>query len=200
MAGTNSTAKSRLFIAIQIPEPVRNEILRVQQELRQLASPDAIRWTKPEQFHLTLKFLGGIPEDSVPALKESVQAVCAAGQPLRLDARGAGFFPDARSPRVIWIAVSDDEGKLAVLQKAIETVTRRFAEKPGAEKFAGHATLGRFKNPKQQDIEMIASHLNAMETRLFGTWTAREVKIVCSELSPSGARHFPLAAFCLGGC
>jgi 2'-5' RNA ligase len=53
----------RLFVAIQISDEVRMKMARVQNELRPLAAPDDVRWMKPEQFHLTLKFLGNVPAD-----------------------------------------------------------------------------------------------------------------------------------------
>ena len=76
VAEDSSTEKLRLFVAIAIPDPVREEIIRVQRELQPLAPRDAVRWTKPEQFHLTLRFLGDVSADRVAALKESVRAVC----------------------------------------------------------------------------------------------------------------------------
>ena len=60
MANNNPTAPLRLFVAIAIPEPVRDEIFRVQRDLQPLLPRDAVRWTRPDQFHLTLRFLGNV--------------------------------------------------------------------------------------------------------------------------------------------
>ena len=128
MADDNSTEKLRLFVAIPMPEAVRNEMLRVQQEMQRLVSREAVRWTKPEQFHLTLRFLGDVPVEHVAALQEAVNAVCRSHPALRLRAQGVGFFPNARSPRVIWVGVNDGEERLADLQKKIEDAVRPFAE------------------------------------------------------------------------
>ena len=189
MADDSSTEKLRLFVAIPMPETVRNEITGVQQELQRLVSRETIRWTKPEQFHLTLRFLGDVPVERVPALQEAVNAVCAGGPALRLRAQGVGFFPNVRSPRVIWAGVSDGEGRLVDLQKRIEGAVQPFAEGPGSEKFAGHVTLGRVKFLKRPEIEKLAVHAQAVKDRLFGEWTANEVELIRSDLLPTGASH-----------
>jgi len=198
MTAENSTQKLRLFVAIPMPETVRNETTGVQRELRRLVPGDAIRWTKPEQFHLTLRFLGDVPVERVPALQEGIKAVCRGSLALRLRAQGVGFFPNARSPRVIWAGVNDGEGRLVDLQKKIADAVGPFAEKPGEEKFAGHVTIGRVKFLNRPEIEKLAAHAQAVKDRLFGAWTANEVELIRSDLLPSGASHTLLAAFPFG--
>jgi 2'-5' RNA ligase len=193
------TQKLRLFVAIPMPEAVRNEIISVQQEMQRLVSPTAIRWTKPEQFHLTLRFLDDVPVERVPALHEAIGTVCCGDSPLRLRAQGVGFFPNARSPRVIWVGVSDGEGRLADLQKKIEDAVQPFAERPGTEKFAGHVTLGRVKFLNRQEVEKLAAQAQALKDRLLGEWTAPEIELMQSRLLPTGAEHSLLAAFGFSG-
>ncbi|MGA3285229.1 MAG: RNA 2',3'-cyclic phosphodiesterase [Verrucomicrobiota bacterium] len=195
MADDSSTEKLRLFVAISLPEPVRNEITGVQQELQRLVLHDAVRWTKPEQFHLTLRFLGDVPVERVPALLEAVKAVCFGSPVLRLRAQGIGSFPNARSPRVIWAGINDGEGRLAELQKKIEAALQPFAEKPGTERFAGHVTIGRVKHLNRPEIEKLAAHAQAVKDRLFGDWTANEIELIRSNLLPAGASHTVLTAF-----
>jgi RNA 2',3'-cyclic 3'-phosphodiesterase len=142
MADDNTPQKLRLFVAIPMPEAIRNEITGVQQEMRQLVSRDAVRWAKPEQFHLTLRFLGDVPVERVPALQEAVNAVCLGSPALHLRAQSIGFFPNARSPRVIWAGVNDGQGRLTELQKKIEGAVQPFTQEPGTGRFAGHVTIG----------------------------------------------------------
>ena len=149
MTTENPNERFRLFVAIPFRKTVRNKIIRVQQELRRLVPHDTVRWTKPEQFHLTLRFLGDVSSDCAAALKESVHTVCSGEPALHLCAQGVGFFPNTRSPRVIWVGINDSERRLADLQKKIESAVRRFTEEPGGENFAGHVTLCRFKRFKR---------------------------------------------------
>jgi 2'-5' RNA ligase len=198
MADDSSTEKLRLFIAIPIPEPVRDEIIRVQQEMQPLAPRGAARWTRPDQFHLTLRFLGDVPGAGLDKLKESVNAVCRSAQPLQMRAEGVGFFPNPHSPRVVWVGIHDKAGLLVDLQKRIETVVRPFTVEPGEKNFSGHVTLGRLKNLKPPDARKLAAHAQTVKARTFGEWTADEIEIIRSELSPAGACHTSLAAFRLG--
>jgi len=179
-----------------MPEAVRNEVIRVQQEMQRLVSRDAVRWTKPEQFHLTLRFLGDVAVERVAALQEAINAVCRGDPALHLRAQGLGFFPKARSPRVIWVGVNDNEGRLVDLQKKMEGAVQPFTQEPGAEKFSGHVTLGRVKFLKQPEIEKLAAHAQAVSDRLFGEWTANEIEIIRSRLLPAGAVHSVLKAIC----
>jgi 2'-5' RNA ligase len=195
MTDKSSKEPLRLFVAILLPASIRDEIAVAQRELQPLAPRGVVRWTKPEQMHLTLKFLGGVPADHVEDLKKSVQMVCAGRPALRLRAKGIGFFPNACSPRVIWAGVGDEEGRLADLQKEIESAVRPFAAEPGAENFVGHLTLGRFKDARRREIEELLNHVQTIKDRVFGEWTAREIEIVRSELFPAGTRHTLLAAF-----
>jgi 2'-5' RNA ligase len=198
MASDSSTAPLRLFVAISIPEPVRDEIIRVQQELQPLVPRDVVRWARSDQFHLTLRFLGDVPADGVEDLKKSVGAVCRNARPLSLRAEGVGFFPNPRSPRVIWVGINDRKGRLVDLQRQIEAAVRFFTAEPGEKNFTGHATLGRLKNPKPADIWDLAARAQSLEKRRFGEWKADEIEIIRSELSPAGARYTSLAAFRLG--
>jgi len=198
MASDSSIAPLRLFVAISIPEPVRDEIIRVQQELQPLVPRDVIRWAKSDQFHLTLRFLGDVPADGVEELKKSAGAVCRNARSLSLRAEGVGFFPNPRSPRVIWVGINDREGRLVDLQRQVEVAVGTFSPEPGEKNFMGHATLGRLKNPRPADIRDLAGRAQSLEKRLFGEWTAQEIEIIRSELSPAGARYTLLAAFRLG--
>ena len=198
MTAENLSQRFRLFVAIPIPGAVRNKMIRVQQELRRLAPRDAVHWTKPEQFHLTLRFLGDVSSDRVVALKESVHTVCSGASALHLCAQGIGFFPNTRSPRVIWAGINGGGRHLVDLQKKIENAVRQFTEEPGGENFAGHVTLGRFKHFKRQEIVELTIRAQAMKGQVFGEWTAQEIEIIRSELSPEGARYTSLAVFQLG--
>jgi len=195
MADDSSTEKLRLFIAIPIPEPVREEMLRVQRELQPLARPGAVRWTRPDQIHLTLRFLGDVPAARVNALKESINAACRGVRPMQLRAEGIGFFPNDHSPRVMWGGINEAEGLLIDLQRRIETAVRPFAAETNAEIFVGHATLGRFKSFRRSDTGKLLARVPAIKGRTFGEWTAREIEIIRSQLSPDGPLYTLLAAF-----
>jgi RNA 2',3'-cyclic 3'-phosphodiesterase len=194
----DSIMSFRLFVAIVVPEPVRDEIIRAQRELQPLVPREAARWTRPDQFHLTLRFLGKVAAEDIEGLKQAVGTVCRNASPLVLRAQGVGFFPNPRSPRVVWVGINDGEGRLVELQRRIETVVGPFSPEPGETNFAGHVTLGRLKKPRPSDTRALAARAQLFDNQIFGHWMAGEVEIIRSELSSVGARYTPLARFRLG--
>ena len=194
MVSDNSSPFQRLFIALAVPPEIRVEIGRVQGRLRRDAPPGAIRWTRQEQFHVTLKFLGDIPSAQLAALEPAVYQACAGRPALRLSARGIGCFPNEQRPRGIWIRANDPDGQLAELRQRLDEAMRPFAPMAKPEKFTGHITLGRFKPGRHAAIEKLLERATVLRDRHFGDWTAVTVEIVRSELSSTGARHTPLAS------
>lgn len=185
----------RLFVAVEIPEPVRNEMSRVQADLRPLAAPGDVRWTNPAQLHLTLKFLGNVPEDLLELVKKSLTGACTGIRPFPLRATGIGFFPNERRPRVIWVGFDDNESALTGLQARVEKSLAAFAEKPGTEKFLAHATLGRFQKFRCHKTEKFVPGAQSFANYSFGEWRVEEVGLFRSELSSEGARHTRLSSY-----
>jgi RNA 2',3'-cyclic 3'-phosphodiesterase len=184
----------RLFIAIPLPEPVKDAIEQAQAELRR-ALPDAgVRWTKREQFHLTLKFLGDVEAARVDSLKGSLSRACEKFAALPLRVERVGFFPQARSPRVIWVGVNDSGGMLQRLQGGVEMATAEFTQEKPEGQFAGHITLGRIKAITRLQADTLAKVALGMKDRRFGEWTADQVELIRSELASGGARYTTLAA------
>lgn len=178
----------RLFIAVTVPPVARTEMTRVQQELRPLAAPADVRWVKPEQFHLTLKFLGDVPANSVDAAKNALAGACAGIAPFLLRAKGIGFFPDERAPRVIWVGI-ENEDHLTELQKRIAESFRPFIEKPGEDQFHAHVTLGRFQKFRRHKAEKLQLRAQLYSNHRFGKWQVQQIDLMQSELSPAGAYH-----------
>jgi 2'-5' RNA ligase len=179
---------------LNIPEAVKAELAKAQSEFRRVLTAGVARWTRLEQFHLTLKFLGNVDDGQTPVLVEAVRAAIRPFPVLTLRAGGIGFFPDPRSPRVIWAGVGDAEQRLASLQQAVETATAKFTSEPAIEKFNGHVTLGRIKEVAASEKRLLTSVAATMEGRVFGKWTAAQVEILRSELSSEGARHRVVAS------
>jgi 2'-5' RNA ligase len=183
----NPIEKHRLFLAIPVPDEVRTELRRLQRELQPLLPSHAVRWTKPEQFHLTLKFLGNVPAADTDALRNAVREVCAAAPPMRLRAEGTGFFPNARSPRVFWVDIKNPDGSLAEFQRRLELCAQSFTEKEDAKTFTAHVTLARFEKLRADEMDKLTNAIPSVIT--FGEWTAKEVQLIKSSLQPSGALH-----------
>jgi 2'-5' RNA ligase len=193
MTDSNPEEFLRLFLAISVPEAVREELRRFQRDLQLLLPPHLARWAKPDQFHLTLKFLGNVSSADVPALREAARLVCASTSPILLRAEGVGFFPNESSPRVFWVDIKNPDGLLPKLQQQLEIAVGQFAEKPEEKKFTAHVTLGRFEKLDRREAENFATR--ARTDRLFGKWTGQEVHLMQSTLQQGGTLHGILATF-----
>lgn len=183
----------RLFVAISLPEGVKDEIEKTQHELRAALPGNFIRWTKREQSHLTLKFLGNVAEARVNELITALRATCLNFAALGVRAERIGFFPDLRFPRVIWVGVHDDHDGLLRLQQMIEAAAKNFTAERSEKKFTGHVTLGRIPQIKRPQAEMLKKVALGLSDRFFGEWVADKIELIRSELSSTGSRYTTLA-------
>ena len=197
--GSQAPEKFRLFLAVAIPEGVRAELERTQLEFRRAAIDLPIRWTKPEHFHLTLKFLGDVEVERIEALSDALRTVSRNFEPLQLRVQEIGCFPDWHYPRVIWAGVQDPTQTLLRLQSATESAAQPFSAEEREKNFAGHVTLGRVKGIRRAQAEVLARFGASMSGRFFGEWCASNVMLMRSELGSDGARHTVLAELGLVG-
>ena len=193
------SATFRLFIAVTIPEEIKAKIEEAQSELRRALPERGVRWTRREQFHLTLRFLGDVEAARVEALGEAIRAACRGFGALHVRAERVGFFPDLRYPRVFWVGVQDQAEQLPRLQEAAERATREFTTEAKEGQFTGHVTLARIKGIKRPEADALGKAAAGMAERRFGQWTAYKVELMRSELLPQGARHTSLASIALAG-
>lgn len=190
--------KARAFIALPIPEAVKDQIERVQLELRRIIPERCVRWAKRDQFHLTLRFLGNVQADRLRELTDSLRAVASGFPVLKLRAERLGCFPHPRAPRILWVRVHDEAEQLPVLQQHVESAAGKFAESQADKKFIGHVTIARINGIQGPEAGALAKQMHAMTDRCFGEWAANELKLMRSELFQAGAIHKVLAAFSLG--
>jgi 2'-5' RNA ligase len=189
----------RVFIALPAPDAIKAELEALQRRLREQLPGDSMRWTGPEQIHLTLKFLGDVPSDKLEDLSKAVAKACQAFAPLHLRAERIGFFPQIRFPRVVWAWVHDDLRQLPLLHSAINEATRRFTSQPEEKDFTGHLTLGHTRNIKSAQARLLAEIAQELSDRSFGAWTADAVEIMRGRLSSSGSEYSRLASIPLTG-
>jgi RNA 2',3'-cyclic 3'-phosphodiesterase len=189
------TERLRLFIAISLPDAVKRRIEETQRQLRGAVGETAVRWTPPEQLHLTLRFMGNVDAAKLEDLQARLVQSCATTGPLRLQARGVGFFPVRGLPRVVWVGIEDPEGKLPVLVSTLERSTAAYSSEPAGKKFTGHITLGRVRTIGQGQARLLTTEAAALGSGELGEWVAKEIDLMRSELSSTGAQHTRVATF-----
>jgi 2'-5' RNA ligase len=189
----------RLFVALSPPDSVKSEIERAQNELRQALPDGSVRWTRPEHFHLTLRFLGNVPVARTEELENKLRLSCRDFAPMKVRAERIGFFPERGFPRVIWVSVCEENRELFRLHRAIQRSTKEFTSEPAENDFAGHITLGRAKKIRRREAETLTGFATRMRERTFGEWTVSSVELLRSELLPDGAHHSVATTFPLSG-
>jgi 2'-5' RNA ligase len=188
----------RLFVALEPPDAVRRRIAARATALRQAAGRHAedVRWVPVENLHLTVQFLGAVPEQRVESVADAVRAAAAASRPLALEVKGAGGFPNARRPRVIWLGL---EGDVESARALVADVGRRLAPlgfAPEARPWSAHLTLGRARDPRGAPGLGGALVARAQEDGI--PWRAGELVLIESHLSPKGPRYEPIVQAALG--
>jgi 2'-5' RNA ligase len=105
-----------------------------------------INWVRPQQMHLTLKFLGDVPDTETPDICRVVNEVAAGFEPFEITCRGVGAFPNPRDPRTLWIGIEDGADELKRLQAEIdEALKTKLGYGKEQRGFHPHLTIGRVK-------------------------------------------------------
>lgn len=185
----------RLFIAVDLAPGVLEETGGLVERLRRFA-PEA-KWVKPESLHVTLAFLGEVPDEQRPEIDRVVQAVASAHQPLKLRARGGGAFGTKRHPRVLWVGLEGEIEKLASIQGALSRALQPLGFEPESRPFKPHLTLARARDPRGD--EALARCVEVLGRTDLGESAVFSLVLYRSQLSPKGAKYTPLLSAPLGG-
>jgi 2'-5' RNA ligase len=177
----------RTFICIELPDELKTRIGEIQAQLKPYSS--GISWVRPQNIHLTLKFLGNVEEAQIDALGKRVSEMAVHYTPFTLIPEGKGVFPHEKSPRVFWIGIGDDSGKLVQLAERIEEGLVQFGFEKEKRPFKPHLTIARvrpFRKPKELTPAFLATAFSS------NPFEVDHITIMRSDLEPTGAVYTPL--------
>ena len=181
----------RTFVAIDLPAEIHRQIAQLQDLLQPTTMQ--VRWTRPEGMHLTLKFIGEIPPEKGEEAARRLASIRVPA-PLSLQVRGSGYFPNERSPRVIWLGVEGGP-ELPALAAQVEEALVPLGIPKETRPFAAHLTLGRLKGPDK--IPVLQEVLRRQGPLDFGSFSVEEFFLYESQLSPGGSLYRKIASFAL---
>jgi RNA 2',3'-cyclic 3'-phosphodiesterase len=182
----------RLFIAIDVPPAVRQQLRAIQRRLATHAS--AVRWVDPEGVHVTLKFLGETPRESVDAITAGLERAARGIAPFELRTADPGGFPSGQRPRVIWLGVGGDRESLAMAHAAVERAIAPLGFPTEDRPFSPHLTLGRMsRDARPADVRAAADALRSLPGSQPIAWRVNELLLMQSQLSRAGARYTAIA-------
>jgi RNA 2',3'-cyclic 3'-phosphodiesterase len=191
----DETGSLRAFVAAELPEDLLKAVDAVQADLRRRGV--RVRWTRPENVHLTLKFLGDLPAVRVADVTDAMRSAAAGHDAFRLAAAGIGVFPGLRRPRVLWAGLSGAVAALERLQQALDDRLAAAGIPREARGFHGHLTLGRFGEGAAAGP--VADALSVYAAQGFGSFEVRELVLFQSDLRPRGPVYTALARAPLRG-
>jgi len=148
----------RLFVAIPLPDMVRTQLSLLQSGLQ------GARWITPENIHLTLRFIGEVPNDLAADIDLALADISAPGFPLQLG--GIGNFGRGRHPHALWVGVTPSK-PLMHLQAKIESALVRAGLEPETRKFSAHITIARLRDVRQRRVEEWATAHGAFRSAPF---------------------------------
>lgn len=180
----------RLFVAVGVPVAISDRIETDVAGVLRTVLPGA-RWTRPEGRHLTLKFLGEVPDERVATVADAIGRAAAAHRPFSAAFTRVGGFPNLRRPRVLWVGIGPGAPEMAALAASVDEELAGEGFDREARPFAAHLTLARFKTPApvppRPPVVVPDEPFEVVEAVLFR-----------SRLHPKGAVYTPVASFGLG--
>ena len=183
----------RLFIALNFPDAVRDLVFRAAEPLRVQAS--GVRWSRPENLHLTIRFLGEMDAEAEEDLSTRLDVVAGGAHAVSIRFEGFGAFPSPDRPRVIWLGV-EATSELRLLRERVQEHLAAVGVPRDTGPFRPHVTLGRVKGPGAE----IGPRLIAGAARpdLSTDVCVQTVDLVRSHLTQAGPRYEILHRAALG--
>jgi len=164
-------------------------------ERLRLAARD-VAWVAPGNLHLTLKFLGSVPEERIDAVAGALREASVDVSPFQARIRGLGAFPSARRPRVVWAGVTEGAAEMIDLARRVDAALAALGFPRDERPFSPHVTLGRVREPGRTPT--LTEALASGATREFGQMRVPSASLMRSELGRQGARYTELTTVRLG--
>ncbi len=195
----------RLFVALDIPEDARAAIGVLIAKIRPACR--TARWARIESAHITLKFIGGVPPETIEPIKAALARI-RLPDPIVMRFRNVGFFPNVRRPRVFWAGI-EAGAELGALAAAVQTSLEPLGIAREQRAFSPHLTLARFESLRGTGAGSAWSppkHLDRLREAIsgagpleFGGTVAKEFHLYQSTLKPAGAEYTRLATYRFAG-
>lgn len=186
----------RVFCAIELPSLVLDKISEHINRLRAGAPDSPASWSRPENVHLTLKFLGEISQNRVADLSKAAAAAVAGFSPFEILIKDTGSFPKHGTPRVFWIGIDDYSGKLAQLQAKLDEECLRFGFAKEARTFNPHLTIARGRKPQgARALATAHKEMGFTSTEIC----VSQLMVIRSELSSRGSNYTAISRHALIG-
>jgi 2'-5' RNA ligase len=186
----------RSFLAFDLPEGMRDTVSRLSAELMPLL-PGA-RWVRAENIHLTIVFLGQVPESSIEDITGLAKSVCDRYGAFDMALKGVGVFSGVHNPRVLWVGLQAHLERMSDFRNALQRKLRPFGVREEKRPFRPHLTLCRFRKGTRGGAPL-ANILDAYKDFWSPFYTLQRLFLFKSDLTPKGSIYTELAQWPLTG-
>jgi len=183
----------RTFVATHVPAGIQTQLAEVMAGFRQRLPSQSVRWVRPENIHLTLRFIGNLLPSELDALNEAVRDAAGDVEPFALQLAQPGCFPAERSPRVLWVGLSGDLEPLDRLQARVLEATVRWG-RIDEKAFHPHLTLGRVTTKRRSELQQIGDAVRRMTVPACPPWRVSSLHVMQSRLAAGGSVYSTLAS------
>ena len=186
----------RAFIAIELPDDIREGLGRLITQLNS-NQPD-VKWVEPTGIHLTLKFLGYVASNRIAEITEAIADAATGIPPFTLEIKGLGAFPNLNRVRVVWVGIEGKTDNLLQLQKRLDENLDILGFPPEQREFTPHLTLARVRDSASAlERQELGQLISAAKAPSIGSFTAKSLSLMRSQLARTGAVYTQLAAVAL---
>ena len=187
-------AAVRTFVAITLHGSLHNTLSEI---VSKLSSANAkVKWVKPENVHLTLKFLGNVEEERLPEVFSACERAAEGVSPIDLEMRALGCFPDTKSPRIVWLGIERGVEAVKRLQERVENEFTAVGFSREEKAFKAHLTIGRVKG--KQGMSRLCRLLEEERNIFVGVMHAEKISVMKSKTLPAGPVYSEMKAIPLG--
>jgi RNA 2',3'-cyclic 3'-phosphodiesterase len=148
--------QKRVFIAVDISDEARRKITAYIENIKRLMPQTKIKWERSDKLHLTLKFLGDVDAERLPALENAVRTVASLHSPFNISVEGTGVFPGLKDPRILWIGIKGDQ--LTEIAGELDAACEPLGFEGEKRAFHPHLTIARVRDSRQSS-EAVDAHL-----------------------------------------
>ena len=184
----------RTFIAVSVPDVVRERIGRFQTVLRKHGAN--IKWIRPGSIHITLKFLGDVHTSRIELIAAAVHSAVWESEVFTVSISGTGTFPNDRRPRVLWLGISEGKEELSKLAVKTDEALTDLGFEREKRPYSPHLTMGRVRSEKGIQSTVDAMHQSGFDG---GSFEVNDVFVMRSELKSTGAVYTVLEVIKLQG-
>lgn len=188
-------ARIRTFIAVDLAAGVKDRLIALQEQLGRSGS--GVKWTRPENLHLTLLFLGEVDQLEVVSICRAVQQRARKHAPFAVDVAGLGAFPNARRPKILWAGIADGAAELRALHADLEEgLLELGCYRREDREYTPHLTLGRLSpDNRTEEWGQVLARLADWQG---GSSPVDEVLVMASEMRRGGPEYSVLGRGALG--